>query len=484
MKYAYTFAEIAAAEKRAIESGTDVPTLMERAGRALADAAERAMRACGADDAVFLMGGGNNGGDGFVAARLLRERGYDVAAVCLAQKLTGAAADAREKFPGEVFGVFPRRHFRVAVDCLFGTGLARPIEGAYAAAVDFLKTCDHVISCDVPSGLREGGLASGPAVRADETVTMGGLKTALLLSDGADLAGEIEVAEIGLPLAGGAEVWEAEDVAALFPKRRSHSNKGDYGTVSVLAGYGSLGAPLLAAGAALKSGAGYTELRLPHSGNPATDEMRRTVIAAKYPACIVKLYAGEPLTSQAVAFGMGATPAVKEMLEELLATYRAGTLVLDADALNALSAYGTDLLRKRACPVVLTPHIKEFSRLTDRSVEEILKDPIGCAKSFAAEYGVTVVLKNNRTVITDGTRVAISCTGSPALAKGGSGDVLSGLLAGTCARGVPPYEASVAACYLLGRAGESAAKEMGEYAPDGADVIRLLPRAIRSLESL
>ena len=128
-----------------------------------------------------------------------------------------------------------------------------------------------------------------------------------------------------------------------------------------------------------------------------------------------------------------------------------------------------------------TPHPKEFSRLAECSVGEVLADPVGMARAFAARFGVTVVLKNNRSVIADGTRVAINPTGSPALAKGGSGDVLSGILAGTCARGVPPFEAACVASYLLGRSGEIAARELGEYAPDPTDVIARIPQAILSL---
>ena len=140
------------------------------------------------------------------------------------------------------------------------------------------------------------------------------------------------------------------------------------------------------------------------------------------------------------------------------------------------------MLKDKACKLIVTPHPKEFARLTGCSVGEIMRDPIGAAGRFAADYGAVVVLKNNRSVISDGARMAINPTGSPALAKGGSGDALSGFLAGTCARGVPPFEAACVASYLLGRAGELAAEQIGEYSADATDIIALFAQAIRSLK--
>lgn len=293
-------------------------------------------------------------------------------------------------------------------------------------------------------------------------------------------AGDINISEHD-GLSERVEIWEDEDVAARFPEKEPDSHKGDYGSVAVLAGYGSFGAPLLSAGAALKSGAGYTHLLLPCSESRETDEMRRAVFSAKYPACIVNFYADAPVSARAIAFGMGASvgSVQYETLAKLLKS--PSILLLDADALNALSAYGKDILKEHGGPVILTPHPVEFSRLTGKSVGEILSDPIGCAKAFASEYGVVVALKNYRTVITDGVRTAVNTTGSPALAKGGSGDVLSGLIAGTAARGVPPFEAACVGSYLLGRAGEIAGREMGQYAPDATDIIARIPAAILSV---
>ena len=477
MKYAYSNEQMRRFDGAAIAAGTPSLTLMERAGEALAKAVSARLGSAGGGDVLFVCGGGNNGGDGFVAARLLREAGEDVAVLCLAKKFSPDCAAVKAKYKGEILGRIPRRRYAVLVDCLFGTGFKRPAEGEDAALVSFLNTSGgHVIACDLPSGLSAGGVAFEPCVRADETVTMGAYKQALLLSDGADVAGKVTVADIGIPpTEQGAEVWEAADVKRFFPPRRSNTHKGSYGAACILAGGAYSGAAFLAAGACLKSGAGYTKLCV-------TGELYPHAIG-KLPAAILREFEaldGDILASDAIAVGMGAGVSEKLYVHiaELLTNYT-GTLVLDADALNTLSAYGTEVLKTHACRVVLTPHPKEFSRLAGVSVGEALADPVSSAAAFAGKFDVTVLLKNNRSVIAEGGRVAINPTGSPALAKGGSGDVLSGLLAGTCARGVPPFEAACVSSWLLGRAGELAAAEMGEYAPDPSDVISFLPQAMK-----
>ena len=480
MKYAFSNEQMRLADAATIAAGTPSLVLMERAGQALARAVSEAMERKGLSDALFVCGGGNNGGDGFAAARILSDAGEDVSVLCLSGKFSPDCAAMREKYRGEVLGRIPRRRYGVIVDCLFGTGLSRPIDGENKALVDFINANGaYVIACDLPSGLKESGIAPEVCVHADETVSMGQLKQALLLSDGADYAGRVTAADIGIcARERGAEVWEAGDVRKFFPPRRSNSHKGSYGSAYILAGGAYSGAAFLAAGACLKSGAGYTKLCVTEKLFPSA--------VGKLPAVVLKAFStidGDILAADCIAAGMGA--GVSERLyvhiAELLSAYT-GTLVLDADALNTIAAYGTEVLDKKSCRVIVTPHPKEFSRLTGKPVSDILADAVNEAKAFAAQRNVVVLLKNNRSVITDGERVAINPTGSPALAKGGSGDVLSGLLAGTCARGVAPFDAACVASWLLGRAGELAAEKMGEYAPDPTDIIGFLPEAILSVK--
>ncbi len=480
MKKAYSNQEILAAERAAF-SEVSPEALMQAAGTALGRHVRGAMARLLVNDVVVVVGTGNNGGDGYVAAQALLQSGADVTVVAVGPPKTEEARRAREQYRGEILEVFPRRRFALAVDCLFGTGLTRPIEGKYADAVDFLNGCDRVIACDVPSGLRESGYAEGAAVKAWETVCFGGLKSCLLLGQGADLAGDIEVVPLP-PMSpqGGADVFEDADIARFFPSKPSHSNKGNYGTAAIVAGEGSLGAPLLSAGAALKSGAGYTKLFLPDALYPAPASLLEVV--SRLPACIFKRHGLEEIVrADAVAFGMGAgvCEQTEVLLGQLIVKFR-GTLVLDADALNVLSRRPA-LLKERVGPTILTPHLLEFSRLTGVNVGELRRDLLGFAQAFAREYGVVLILKDNRSVITDGVRTAINRTGSAVLSKGGSGDVLAGFVAGSAARGLAGYEAAVLGCYLLGRAGELAAEAMGEYAPDATDIIARFPCAMRAL---
>ncbi len=479
MIYSYSNAQMREADKQTIEGGTPSLVLMERAGEALANVVERAMEAR-KESALFVCGGGNNGGDGFVAARILRERGKAVEVLCIADRFSEDCKTVKALYGGEVIGRPPRRRYGLIVDCVLGTGLSRAPEGGAAALIGFINSCGaYVISADIPSGLAENGVAFTPCVTANETVCMGQMKNCLIMCDGVDVAGKITVANIGIESKEtGAEVWEKEDVARFFPKRKSNVHKGSFGSACILAGSTLYsGAAFLASGACLKSGVGYTRLSV-------ADPVYTSAIG-KLPACVLRKFQavdGEILSSDCVAVGMGSgvSERLYVLLAELMQSY-SGTLVLDADALNTLATYGTEVLKGKNCNVIMTPHPKEFSRLTGKDVREILENAVEEAKAFACEYGITLLLKNNRTVITDGARVAINATGSPALAKGGSGDVLTGFLAGTCARGVAPFEAACVSSFLLGKAGEIAAEEMGEYSPDAQDIVNYLPRAILSL---
>lgn len=265
-------------------------------------------------------------------------------------------------------------------------------------------------------------------------------------------------------------------IGKYFPQRKKELHKGQCGTAAIVAGTAFPGAGVLSALACLKSGAGYTKLFV--AGDPLPYVLRM-------PACIVRGWDREEvLNADAVALGMGAGvgAALYERICMLLSDYR-GVLVLDADALNALARFGKDVLKDKHCAVVLTPHIGEFARLTGISAEEVSRSRIALAEQFAREYGAVVSLKSHETVTSDGVHTACNPTGSPCLAKGGSGDALSGLIAGSAARGLSAFDAAVAASYIFGRAGELAARAMGEYSPDATDVIARIGEAILSLGS-
>lgn len=484
MKQAFSYEQMREADRNTIEAaGINPLQLMARAGKALKDAVLSAMERLKANEVLFVCGGGNNGGDGFVAAQMLVEMGKAVSVLCLAERFTRECLTVKNRYEGDILGRIPRRKYRIVVDCVFGTGISRAPEGVYAALIEFIGSCGaYVISADVPSGLGENGVAFTPCVTADETICMGQMKTALLLEEGADRAGKITVVDVGIATTGvgrGADVLEDKEIAAFFPQRKNNVNKGDFGTACILAGSSAYsGAAFLSAGACLKSGVGYTRLTV-------TDEMFPYAIG-KLPACILRKFDvndEEILSCNSVALGMGAgiTPKLFAFIKKLITEYT-GTLILDADALNAIAKYGLNLLSApRTCKLILTPHLKEFSRLSGIAIADIRRDMVGVAKRFAKKFDLTLLLKSNGSVITDGVRVTLNATGSPAQAKGGSGDVLSGFLAGTCARGLSPFDACSVAAYVCGRAGELAADEVGEYSCDASDLITYIPRAIKRI---
>ena len=233
-----------------------------------------------------------------------------------------------------------------------------------------------------------------------------------------------------------------------------------------------MGAAALAVDAALKSGCGYVKL--------TTSEKVKLALAATYPQVI---YLDEPdFSSQSIAVGMGLgiSEEVYSLIKNLLLNYR-GTLIIDADGLNSLARYGINILREKLCSVILTPHIKEFSRLTGISVEEISKDPKNLARSFSKKYNVITLLKGADSIITDGETLTVNSRGSTALAKAGSGDMLSGYMCGSAARGLAPLDAAVCAAYTMGLSAEISSKQKTDYCATAKDILNNLHLAVKRL---
>lgn len=499
MNYVLTNGQMRAADEYTIkEKGVPSLTLMERAGRALADEVEREMRARGIDDALCVCGGGNNGGDGFVCARILSERGYEADVLCTAERLTDETAAVKaafEKAGGRTYALYLRRRYAIVVDCVCGTGFSGELRGKNAELAAYInRSGAFVISADIPSGVNgENGRASQNAVRADLTVCIGEYKAGVFLRDGLDYAGRTVCARIGIEYPEGAEreyafLSDEESVKPLLPERRRNTHKGVYGKAAVVGGSEKYaGAAFLAAKAALRSGAGYTALFAPSAILPAC--LLRLPEVLLRPLCdggrvALNEKAIEELTGyDAVAFGMGAECSEATCAVALAFLERfTGTLILDADALNALAAYGRVSVLKRAKgSVVITPHAKEFSRLTGLSVEEILDGGLSSAQAFAREYGVTVLLKGATTIVADGKRTAVNIAGSAGQAKGGSGDVLSGVIAALCAGGRSAFDGARAGAYLAGRAAELCAAERGTYSMLPSDVIEKLSEAFKEI---
>lgn len=490
MRESFTVKQMRDADRYTIETlGVPSLVLMERAGAAIAEQAFEAAERLKIDDVLVVCGGGNNGGDGFVAARVLQEKGLDVQVLCLAQKFSPDCAAMKEKFTGEILCRMPRRRYGLMIDCIFGTGLCRPVAGAEAALIDFINSNGaYVLSADIPSGLNgDNGLVMGVCVRADLTVTIGSYKNGLFLNDGVDYCGKIVRADIGIDTSAcgkACRILGDKDIAAYFPRRRRNTHKGSYGKVTLIAGSKAYsGAALLSCGAALRGGAGYTQLCVPQG--------IFGICAGKLPEALITRFSGEEgfvyneselekiTASDCVVLGMGCGISLElyKMTAWLLQNYT-GNLVIDADGLNALSGYGVEILKNKKCRVLVTPHVKEFSRISGLPVSEIAEDGITRAKNFAREYGVTVLLKSAVSVLTDGEEVWLNLRGSAALAKGGSGDVLAGLIGSTCARGVSLTQSALVGSYLMGVAAEICEEEQGEYSVVATDVIQNIPSAV------
>ncbi len=488
--------------------------LMENAGRAVADGV-KATLGCVAGRRVFVLAGkGNNGGDGLVAARHLENDGAHVR-VFLFGTPDELSPDAKVNHRiltaagGEVLVVREERDWQrvkmalpfadCLVDALVGTGAQGALSGAVERAAKLLNEAQRpVVAVDIPSGVDANtGLVSGPAVRAQRTVTLALPKPGLLLQPGAGYAGELAVADIGIPARLTAElalrrhVVENNWVREVLPKRRVTDHKGDAGRVLVVAGSrGLTGAAVLSATAAARSGAGLVTAAVPRSlellvagkltevmtlGLPDQGEGAGLVDAA------VETVLAKAAQSDVVALGpgLGREAGTQSVVRQLL-QQAACPLVLDADALFAI-ANEPHLLGKAAAVPVITPHPGEMARFWGMKAAEINENRLAVAQQAAEEWGAIVVLKGAPTVIAypDG-EVFVNPTGGPALASGGTGDVLTGVIAAFIAQGMTSHQAAVAGVYVHGLAGQILARS-GDLGVLAGDVAACLPAALAGI---
>lgn len=454
--------------------GVPSAELMRRAGVAIAEEAEKAAKNLNTTDILVVCGTGNNGGDGYVCAEELRIRSFSVKVYAADGNLSPDCEREKNNYKG---GYLRDIRGAIIVDCLFGTGLSREITGEFKEIVEKINSSGaYVVSADIPSGLNgDNGKIMGCAVKANLTVAVAEYKAGMFLGDGIDFCGEIVKKDIGIicPQNYYAILNCPRYMRDFYPKRRRNSHKGTYGSANLIVGSDKyIGAAALATEGALKSGCGYVRV--------TTTEKVINCLAPKFPQAI---YSDEVhFSSQAIVVGSGcgATDELYGRIKNILSNYD-GKLLIDADGLNALSKFGINILKEKKCEVLITPHIKEFSRLTKKTVEEILSNPIEEAKRFAKEYGVTVLLKGAASVITGGEKTVINTTGTTALSKGGSGDILTGFACGTMARGLSAFDAAVCAAYTLGVAAEIASKEKTDYCATAKDVIKNLHFSVKRL---
>jgi len=477
------------------EKGVPSLDLMERAGEGLAGVVAR--WAPGGRIPI-VCGKGNNGGDGLVAARLLRQAGrpVDVLAAAPPDELRGDAAEQLRRLPGDPPEPFDAGRLDGAgaiVDALLGTGATGPprdpavIEAINAAAAP-------VVAADVPSGVDAStGEVAGPAVRAVATATFHLAKPGLWIHPGKAHAGDVEVIPIGIPDGAPAEPeigLVSPGVLAEMPRRTPESTKFSSGNVFVIGGSSGLtGAPTMAALAAMRAGAGYVTVGAPASLESAFSVRLLEAMMAGLPEADGSLTeeAIEPALeairrADAVVLGPGlgrsegAQAFARAMFERVDVP-----LVVDADGLNALAAVFRDALPQRRGPAVLTPHAGELGRLLDVESAEVGRSRLAHARDAAARSRAIVVLKGDDTLVTSPAgRVAISRGGAPALATAGTGDVLSGVLGAMLAKGLEPEHAACAAVYVHLQAGRLAAEPHGPDAVIASDVVAALPAALNA----
>ncbi|HEX3511465.1 MAG TPA: NAD(P)H-hydrate dehydratase [Solirubrobacteraceae bacterium] len=496
------------------ERGVPGLELMERAGAAVVRAVER----ISADGPVtILCGKGNNGGDGLVVARLLRDSSRSVTVVCVSapSELAGDARANLERLPGAAPvrldgtpwsedpgspGSAPGLpgldgDGAVAVDALLGTGFAGEPHGEVARAIELLAQLDApIVSVDVPSGVDAStGVVAGQAVSADATVTFHAGKPGLWIAPGKARAGTVHTADIGIPRGAplGATVGLISPrVVEALPRREANWTKFRSGQVVVAGGSRGLsGAPALAARASMRAGAGYVIACVPASQQPVlassgTPEMMTRALAEDEGAGTLAEGAAEAVLaaverggSLALGPGLGRSDGAFALARRVAREARI-PLVLDADALNAHAGRLEELV-DRPAPAVLTPHAGEMGRLLDRGSEEVERERLRSAREAAQRSGCVVVLKGDDTLVADPAgRVAVSGAGTPALATAGSGDVLTGVIAALLAQGLDAFTAAAAGVWLHAQAGREAARKLGVVeGVIASDVIDALPRA-------
>ena len=488
--------------------------LMENAGRGVAEIIERDFGNLKDKRVSIFAGKGNNGGDGFVVARHLLNKGFKVC-VYLVARPQDVHGDAKtnlniwEKIKGETVSIVSKkslerhrvniRHSHLIVDAIFGTGLSADVKGIQRDVIEFINRLNKpVVAVDVPSGLdASNGKVLGDCVKATITATMAIPKIGLLIYPGMDYAGKVEVVDIGMPrelLKDEKIPWELldfEGIKRLIKPRHGNTHKGSFGHVFVLAGsIGKTGAAAMTSMGALRTGAGLVTLGIPKSLNQVMARKLTEVMTLPLPestsAGILGYEAFKSIMSfirdkKVIVLGPGLTAEgpVKKLVLRLVRESKI-PLVIDADGVNCLAG-NVNVLKYAKAPIVITPHPGEMARLISLTTKDVQADRLGIASRFAKENKVIVVLKGARTVIAEPSgKIFINPTGNPGMATAGTGDVLSGMIGGFIAQGYSPLDAATIAVYMHGLAGDEVAKKKGQVGMIAGDILNILPKVMNA----
>lgn len=469
------------------EIGVPGVVLMEKAAMAVSEAVIKVIKEFNRNVRIAVVCGcGNNGADGIALSRILFWKGIKAEVIIVGDENKATSEFILQKTIAVnsqlVFGNISNiKEYDIIVDALFGTGLSRAITGKYADVINSINDSDsYVISVDIPSGINASdGKVLGVAVKAQMTVTFGYNKIGMLLFPGRLYADKVIVEDIGFyPFAvkdiNPVKYLTDEDINEI-PKRLDYSNKGTYSRTLIIAGSEDMsGAAYLSAAAAYRCGVGLVEI--------FSNENNAAILKTLLPEAIISGYNDENAldklenkikTADIIVLGPGlstnrvAVDIVKFVLENTKTP-----IIIDADALNIISR-NRSILKNSQSTVIITPHIGEMMRLADKSKEDILENLIFTATEFAKEYGVVCVLKDSATVIADmsGEEVYINTSGCSAMAKAGSGDVLTGVIAAMLALGLKAHRAAAMGVYIHGLAGENAVRNQSNHSMLASDML-------------
>lgn len=446
---------------------------------------------------LVVVESGNNGGDGLAVARMLNNTGYDVDIYWvdkLSTKSQGfeAQLDIARKLNLKFIDEIVNYGYDVVVDGMFGVGLNRALTGEHAEVIKQINDIDaYKVAIDIPSGIDSyTGFVLGVAFKADTTITFGFSKLGMLMGMGFEYSGKVIVADIGFPhqavdfIEPRLYTYDETDLEEKIPYRRSDTHKGSYGKIGVIAGSKNMaGAAMFAAESAYRMGCGLVKI--------CTVEANREIIQTKLPEAVLTTYNPEDKSDVREAIkstmawsdviilgsGLGTDLCAKYVVEKVLKNYDK-TIVLDADGLNIVSE-DIALLDESKADIIITPHLLEMSRLTGDKVGDIKENKYDIARDFAKEHGVIVVLKDARTIVSNGEQQAyINITGNNGMATGGSGDVLAGIIAGLCGQDLDAFEAAKLGVCMHGMAGQEAAISRGRYSMIASDIVRSITKVL------
>lgn len=496
------------------EYGIPGVVLMENAGRSVTEEILSSLEGKEKRKVAIVCGRGNNGGDGYVVARHLLQKNVDVE-VFIIGRPENIAGDAGihlrilEKLGAPIRYLTEEsnlkefelilRECNMIVDAIFGTGLTRELNPFFKEIIQMINDAKkEIIAVDIPSGIgADDGKVYGAAVRADKTVVFQLPKIGNINYPGAEYTGEWVLKDIGIPqqiiekMDLNVHLITKEMVRNILPLRKKDTHKGIYGKICMIAGsVGMAGAAVLVSRSALVSGAGLLKIAVPKAINDILQQKvpeAITVPLEESEKGFIHSEEAEKLISVmeksdviAIGPGSGQSKQFHEIFNTVV-EHAVQPVVMDADALNILSK-DVGMLNRLKGQVVMSPHIAEMSRLTGKDIEYIAQHRIEIASEFSQKWNCTVVLKGARTVVSDGKgKIFINQTGNPGMATAGSGDVLTGLIAGLIAQGIAPVDAAIAAVYIHGYAGDRAAKRLGEYGLLAGDISAEIPLALKEL---